>query len=153
MGCYWCSWLCEPTPASKHGESNVFTFSWYFKYGGSKFMFVLLVTVTNASGSSFKPSNVLVILTKRFSWLRAVLCCRRTGLKLGSGSEPALELLWWKRGHYRRSFIEELNGESLQKHQSQRLPRVWSSPSKNNHIQAARQRMLVLKGSWVKDKL
>ncbi len=24
---------------------------------------------------------------------------QRTGLKLGSGSEPALELPWWKRGN------------------------------------------------------
>jgi len=36
-----------------------------------------------------------------FSWFRAGALGvkrQRTGLKLGSGSEPALELLWWKRG-------------------------------------------------------
>ncbi len=58
LTCYWYSWLCEHTSAFKHGESNVFVFSCYFKYGGSKFLLVLLVTVTpppapDASGSSF----------------------------------------------------------------------------------------------------
>ncbi len=43
---YWRSWLCESTTASKHGESNVSVFSCYFKYGGPKFLFVLLFTVT-----------------------------------------------------------------------------------------------------------
>ncbi len=70
------------------------------------FLFVLLVTVTpppapDASGSSFYPSNVLVLLTNRFSWFGAGALGverQRTGLKLGSGSEPALQLLWWKRG-------------------------------------------------------
>ncbi len=38
----------------------------------------------------------------RFSWFGAGALGverQRTGLKLGSGSEPALELLWWKRGN------------------------------------------------------
>ncbi len=46
-------------------------------------MFVLLVTVTNASGSSFKPSNVLVILTKRFSWFGAVLWLSKDRFETG----------------------------------------------------------------------
>ncbi len=84
------------------GESNVFVFSCYFKYGGPKLLFVLLVMVTNASGSLFKPSNVLVLLTIRFTWFGAGALGvkrQRPGLKLGSGSEPALELLWWKRSN------------------------------------------------------
>ncbi len=42
-----------------------------------------------------------MLLTNRFSWFGAGALGverQRTGLKLGSGSEPALELPWWKRG-------------------------------------------------------
>ncbi len=49
---------------------------------------------------SFKTDPSL-LLVNRFSWFGADALGverQRTGLKLGSGSEPALELLWWKRG-------------------------------------------------------
>ncbi len=42
-----------------------------------------------------------MLLTNRFCWFGAGALGverQRTGLKLGSGSEPALELPWWKRG-------------------------------------------------------
>ncbi len=79
-----------------------------FQIWRSKVSVVLLVTVTpspapDASGSSFQPSNDLVLLTNRFCWFGAGALGverQRTGLKLGSGSEPALELSWWKRGRY-----------------------------------------------------
>ncbi len=50
-----------------------------------------------------------MLLTNRFSWFGAGALGvkrQRTGLKLGSDSEPALELPWWKRG--KRGLIQGL---------------------------------------------
>ncbi len=55
----------------------------------------------------------------RFSWFGAGALGverQRTGLKLGSGSEPALELPWWKKGY---------SGLCLDENTRERSALVW----------------------------
>ncbi len=69
--------LCEHTSASKHGESNVFAFSCYLKYGGSKFLFVLLITVTQPLLQAVLPSSPAMFscyLQTAFPGSELVLC-------------------------------------------------------------------------------
>lgn len=58
----------------------------------SVLVMVTLPLVPDKSGSSFLPSNVLVLPKNRFSYFGAGALAvenQRTGSKLGSGSEPA----------------------------------------------------------------
>ncbi len=66
-----------------------------------------------------------MLLTNRFCWFGASALGverQRTGLKLGSGSEPALELPWWKRGKRGQETVLQEDSPSFQRQQRHSEP-------------------------------